>query len=222
MSGQWRIGKLCRFEATRVLGGRDDGHSFTVEAVLAAEALDDVGFVVDFGRLAPLKKYIDTVLDHQLLNTRVPDASDGGLAEYLATWARTHLAADIGTALAEVRIRTGRPAAPADKFAVEFEATHYLDGLPAGHQCGRRHGHSYLVTASAADGGPVAIPQELRWHVEGALDGTVLNEAVPFNPTSERLSAYLMDCLDQQADGLAAIRVSETETSWAEYTRWAA
>lgn len=220
MSGQWRIGKLFRFEATRELDGRDDGHSFTAEAVLAAEVLDGVGFVVDFGRLAPLKEHIGDALDHQHLNSRVPDASDDGVAAYLTEWSRTHLAADITAALTEVRIRTGRPTVPTDQFAVGFEATHFLDGLPAGHQCGRRHGHSYLVTAFAADGGPAAIPQGLCRHIQDVLDGAVLNKTVPFNPTSEHLSAYLMDHLDEQARGLAAIRVSETETSWAEYTRW--
>ncbi|MDJ0342775.1 6-carboxytetrahydropterin synthase [Streptomyces sp. H10-C2] len=219
MSGLWRIGKLFRFEATRELDGQDDGHSFTVEAVLSTDALDDVGFVVDFGRLAPLKEHIGAALDHQFLNNRVPDASDAGLAAYLAEWARANLAADIGAALTEVRTRTGRPAVPTDGFAVRFEATHQLDGLPAGHQCGRRHGHSYLVTASGADGGPAVVPKELRRYIEDFLDGTVLNKTVPFNPTSELLSAYL---LEQYADGPAAIRVSETETSWAEYTRWAA
>lgn len=219
MSGKWLIGKLFRFEATRTLGGRDDGHSFTAEAVLAAEALDGVGFVVDFGRLAPLKTHIDAALDHQFLNHRVPDASDDGVAAYLTEWAGTHLPADIAAALTEVRIRTGRPVVPAGEFAVGFEATHYLDGLPAGHQCGRRHGHSYLVTACAADGGPAAVPRELRRHIGDVLDGAVLNTLVPFNPTSEHLSAYLTDRLEERAGGPAAIRVSETETSWAQYTR---
>lgn len=222
MSGRWSIGKLFRFEAARTVDGRHDGHSFTVEAALTARTLDGVGFVVDFGRLAPLKQHIDTVLDHQFLNAQVPDVSDRGLSAYLTTWARDHLAPDIGAALAEVRIRTGRPTHPADEFAVTFEAAHHLVGLPSGHQCSRRHGHSYLVTASAEGGEPAKVPQALRQHVEDVLDGAVLNEALPFNPTSERLSAYLMDLLVGQGAAPAAVRVSETETSWAEYTREAA
>ncbi|MER5356210.1 6-carboxytetrahydropterin synthase [Kitasatospora sp. NPDC002551] len=221
MSGQWRIGKLFRFEATRVLDGRHDGHSFTAEAVLAAKTLDDVGFVVDFGRLAPLKAHIDTVLDHQFLNTQVSDASDRGLAAYLTAWAREHLPPDIATALAEVRIHVGRPVQPADEFAVMFEATHHLVGLPDGHQCGRRHGHSYLVTVNTA-GEPAKVPQVLRRHVEDVLDGVVLNEALPFNPTSERLSSHLAGLFDRQESRPVAVRVSETETSWAEYWREAA
>lgn len=216
MSGQWRIGKLFRFEATRRLDGRDDGHSFTAEAVLAAESLDDVGFVVDFGRLKPLKHHIRDVFDHQLLNGRVPDVSDAGLAASLTEWARKHLPEDVATALREVRIRTGRAPAPAEGFAVGFGATHYLDGLPAGHQCGQRHGHSYLVTAADACGHPTPVPQELSWHIEEILNGGVLNETLPFNPTSERLAEHLMTWLDR---GPATIRVSETETSWAQYTR---
>ncbi|MEU2354413.1 6-carboxytetrahydropterin synthase [Streptomyces misionensis] len=222
MSEQWRIGKLFRFEATRVLDGRHDGHSFTAEAVLAAKTLDDVGFVVDFGRLAPLKQHIASVLDHQFLNTQVSDASDPGLAAYLTAWARAHLPPDIGSALAEVRIHAGRPTPPADECAVTFEATHHLVGLPDGHPCGRRHGHSYLVTVNAAGGEPAQVPQALRQHIEDVLDGVVLEEVLPFTPTSERLSAYLAEFLGPQKGRPFAVRVSETETSWAEYRREAA
>ncbi|MFF8916898.1 6-pyruvoyl tetrahydropterin synthase family protein [Streptomyces sp. NPDC015032] len=216
MSSLWSIGKLFRFEATRQLDGRDDGHSFTAEVVLAAESLDDVGFVVDFGRLKPLKHHIRDVFDHRLLNGRVPDVSDEGLAASLTEWSREHLPDDVTAALVEVRIRTGRAPAPTDGFTVGFEATHYLSGLPAGHQCGQRHGHSYLVTAADAYGRPTPVPQDLSWHIEEVLNGAVLNETVPFNPTSERLAEHLMTWLDRYP---AAIRVSETETSWAQYTR---
>jgi 6-pyruvoyltetrahydropterin/6-carboxytetrahydropterin synthase len=36
--------------------------------VLQAPAVNDLGFVVDYGELKPLKDYIDTALDHWHLN----------------------------------------------------------------------------------------------------------------------------------------------------------
>ncbi|MFI9060073.1 6-carboxytetrahydropterin synthase [Streptomyces anulatus] len=212
----WHIGKQYRFEATRWLNGRADGHSFTAEAVLCAPELDPVGFVIDFGRLAALKTHIDDRLDHSCLNDRVPDVRDEGLASYLTGWARTHLPDDVADALVGVRLRTGRPRGSAAGFAVEFEATHHLNGLAAEHPCGQPHGHSYLVSAADADGCSVPVPEDLRWHISKVLDGSVLNESLDLNPTSEQLARYLSDWMDR---GPATIRVSETESSWAQYTR---
>lgn len=217
---RWRIGKSFRFEATRRLpGGGYDGGSFTAVAELSATRLDDVGFVVDFGRLNPLKHHIEDALDHRDLTEQMPDVSDEGVGAYLTDWSRRHLAADIAAALGTVRVRTGR-SRPGGDLAIEFGATHWLDGLPAGHPCARRHGHSYLVTARA--GTPsreVAVPEALRDHLAHSMAGTVLNE-LEFNPTSENLAGHLLSWarrhgLTAGAEGLA-VRVSETETSWAE------
>lgn len=222
-AGRWRIGKLYRFEATRTLGnGRADGHSFTAEAVLSADALDEVGFVVDFGRLSPLKSHIDTTLDHRFLNDQIEDASDEGIGAHLSRWARENLPRDIVTKLDRVQVRTGRPSFPHSSGAVVFGATHWLDGLPADHPCGRRHGHSYSVTAYAKpNGAETPLPACLHRHINEELEGVVLNAALPFNPTSERLSAFLAEWAVQHsagdAEAVSAIRVSETESSWARF-----
>lgn len=221
--GVWQIGKAFRFEATRRLAdGKDDGNSFTAVAVMLTHALDPVGFVIDFGRLAPLKAHIETVLDHRLLNDTVPDVSDEGIGAYLARWGREHLPKDIGAVLQRVEVRTGRSVPPAQDAAVEFGATHWLEGLPSGHPCGRRHGHTYLVTAhTGADIRQVALPETLARHIAESLAGRVLNDVLPFNPTSEQLAAYLARWAQHQIAGPAgcrtAIRISETETSWAQF-----
>jgi 6-pyruvoyltetrahydropterin/6-carboxytetrahydropterin synthase len=44
------------------------GHNYIVEIELQALALDEQGFVLDYGCLAPFKDYIDRELDHQNLN----------------------------------------------------------------------------------------------------------------------------------------------------------
>ncbi|MCB5908094.1 6-pyruvoyl trahydropterin synthase family protein [Streptomyces pinistramenti] len=223
--GSWRIGKTFRFEATRTVDGRFDGHSFVAEAVMASPQLSEEGFVVDFGALAGVKRHIDEVLDHRYLSNVLPDASDEGLGRYLTEWAQRHLPGEVTAVLEGIRIRTGRPPAPPAGAAASFEASHRLAGLPAGHPCGRLHGHSYLVTIppGGADGARAAgVPGLLRRYLETTLHGEVLNDAVEFNPTSELLAHHLVRWLEDwgvfRPGGRGVrVRVSETETSWAEF-----
>ncbi|MEU2516936.1 6-pyruvoyl trahydropterin synthase family protein [Streptomyces syringium] len=223
----FRIGKNFRFEATRRLDdGTYDGHSFTAEVVLSSPVLSPEGFVVDFGDLAPLKQYIDGVLDHQVLNDAVKDTSNEGIAEYLTGWVCDNLPTGTVAVLKSVQVRTGRPKPPRSASFATFEASHQLYGLREGHPCGRLHGHSYVLSV------PVSavprfgdVPVVLRNYLRGALHGSVLNEAIPgLNPTSEHLARHCSQWLADRSlsgdDGSGAcVRVSETETSWAEYTR---
>lgn len=72
----YRIGKAFKFDAAHQLDGlpadhqcsRLHGHTYAVEIELTAETVDDVGFVLDYGELAPLKTWIDDTLDHRYLN----------------------------------------------------------------------------------------------------------------------------------------------------------
>ncbi|MDP9380335.1 MAG: 6-carboxytetrahydropterin synthase QueD [Chloroflexota bacterium] len=59
------------------------GHNYTVQLVLASQELDQNGFVVDFGDLAPLKRFIDEELDHRHLNDVMPCPTT---SEHLAKW----------------------------------------------------------------------------------------------------------------------------------------
>lgn len=226
----FRIGKGFRFEATRRLDdGRYDGHSFTAEAVLSSAVLSPEGFVADFGDLAPLKRYIDGALDHQILNDCVKDVSNKGIAEHLLGWARDHLAPGVVSVLEGVRVRTGRPQPlPSAAFAA-FEASHQLLGLREGHPCGRLHGHSYVLSVPVSAVPRLGdMPVLLRNHLRSALHGRVLNDVIPgLNPTSENLARHFSQWLADRAMGGAGwngacVRVSETETSWAEYSGGAA
>ncbi|GAA3711067.1 6-pyruvoyl trahydropterin synthase family protein [Streptomyces sp. NEAU-PBA10] len=223
----FRIGKNFRFEATRRLDdGTYDGHSFTAEVVLSSPVLSPEGFVVDFGDLAPLKQYIDSVLDHQILNAAVRNTSNEGIAEHLTGWVRDNLPADIVSVLESVQVRTGRLQPPRLASFAAFEASHHLHGLREGHPCGRLHGHSYVLSM------PVSavprfgdVPVVLRNYLHSTMHGSVLNEAIPgVNPTSEHLARYFSQwladrCLSGGDGSEVCVRVSETETSWAEYTR---
>ncbi|WP_406346313.1 6-carboxytetrahydropterin synthase [Streptomyces sp. NBC_01547] len=221
----FRIGKSFRFEATRRLDdGGYDGHSFTAEVVLSSPVLSPEGFVVDFGDLAPLKRYIDSALDHQILNDCVKDVSNEGIASHLLGWARENLPPNIASVLEEVRVRTGRPQAPPSSAFVAFEASHQLRGLRDGHPCGRLHGHSYMLSVPVSAVPRLGdVPVLLRNHLRSAMHGRVLNEVIPgLNPTSENLARHFSQWLADRAMGGAGwngacVRVSETETSWAEY-----
>lgn len=99
-----------------------------------------------------------------------------------------------------------------------FEAAHRLPHVPAGHKCGRMHGHSYRVTVLVrgkisamgwvcdfAEIDAVARPVIAR------LDHSMLNDVL-WNPTSENLCAWLLREL-ATVPHLYAVEVCETERS---------
>ena len=89
----YRIGKDFKFDAAHQLGHLPDdhkcarlhGHTYHVVFHLEADELDADGFVIDYGELAPVKRWIDATLDHRNLNDVVPP---GVLttAEAMAAW----------------------------------------------------------------------------------------------------------------------------------------
>src|SRR5271170_1605469 len=82
---------------------RQHGHTYTVQALLASEELDQAGFVTDYADLDPLGRYIDASLDHQDLNEALRiQPSCELLARHLFCWCRDHLAA--GRLLIAVRV----------------------------------------------------------------------------------------------------------------------
>jgi 6-pyruvoyltetrahydropterin/6-carboxytetrahydropterin synthase len=113
----------------------------------------------------------------------------------------------------------------------EFSASHVLAGLPEGHQCGRLHGHNYVVElelqASVLDGtGFVLDYGELapfkRW-VDEHLDHRHLNDVFEVNPTAEAMAEFLhglaIGVLPIEGTGIrvSAVAVRETPKTWAEY-----
>lgn len=99
----YTITKEFAFEAShRLIGlpeghkcGNDHGHGYRVVVRLRAPRLNEVGFVVDYGELKPLKDYIDEKFDHQFLNNVVPfQTSAENLAKHFfdycsALWPQT-------------------------------------------------------------------------------------------------------------------------------------
>lgn len=110
---QYRIGKRFTFDAAHHLPGlppghkcrRVHGHTYTAEFILTSGTLTPPGFVTDFSDLESVKKYIDSVLDHQDLNKVLDcEPTSEALAEHLASWFADNLAASVPGALEAVRI----------------------------------------------------------------------------------------------------------------------
>lgn len=72
----FKISKEFHFSASHQLNGleadhqcaRLHGHNYIVKLVLQDSALNEVGFVRDYGDLKEFKRYVDDVLDHRHLN----------------------------------------------------------------------------------------------------------------------------------------------------------
>jgi 6-pyruvoyltetrahydropterin/6-carboxytetrahydropterin synthase len=216
VTGIYRIGKRFEFQATRTRDGSADGSGFLVEVILAACVLTGPGFVVDYGELSPLKDYLDESFDHRDLDDVLGAGLAGNvpMARHLDAWCRTNLPAAVSGRIEQVTVRCGRPAGPGPDDLM-FSAQHRLNGLPAGHKCGRDHGHTYLVGPPP---GQAKLPDVLG-RLVATLDGSVLNEMLNAEPTSELLARHLLlAARSHGAAGLGALRVSETASSWAQYS----
>jgi len=118
-----------------------------------------------------------------------------------------------------------------------FEAAHHLNGLPAGHQCGEVHGHSYrvqLVLRSddvdefgfVVDYGQLG---DFADFLKSEFDHKDLNEIIVpgvamttasgkiKQPTAESLAWIFFQWSRERWPQLAEVRVSETQKSWASY-----
>lgn len=106
-----------------------------------------------------------------------------------------------------------------------FAASHQLRGLPEDHQCSRLHGHNYLIevelshehldnTGFVVDFGEL---KPIKDFIDNVLDHRHLNDIFAFNPTAELMAQYLYSHFQTLFPEISAVRVQETETSWAEF-----
>lgn len=107
-----------------------------------------------------------------------------------------------------------------------FDAAHRLPNVPAGHRCGRLHGHTFRVEVHLS--GPV--DPEHGWVIDFAdvkkicqpvlsqLDHNYLNEIEGLeNPTSENIAVWLWERLAGDLPTLKRIAVYESPDSGAAY-----
>lgn len=99
----YEISKDFHFSASHVLDGLPDGHpcgrlhghNFVVRLHLAAEELDEVGFVQDYGELKNFQRWLDERFDHQHLNDRVAfNPTSENMARHLYHTAHSTLGLD--------------------------------------------------------------------------------------------------------------------------------
>ena len=107
-----------------------------------------------------------------------------------------------------------------------FEAAHRLPQVPAGHKCGRLHGHSYRVEVHVRD----HVDARAGWVMDFAdikdafkplhdrLDHYYLNEVEGLeNPTSEILARWIWRRLRLALPQLSRVVIRETCTSGCSY-----
>jgi len=108
-----------------------------------------------------------------------------------------------------------------------IEAAHWLPNVPAGHKCGRLHGHSFHLQFHVSG----AVDPHLGWvldfaeikaafkTIEDQIDHRCLNEVEGLeNPTSENLARWLWLKLRPALPGLSKVVVKETCTIGCIYT----
>jgi 6-pyruvoyltetrahydropterin/6-carboxytetrahydropterin synthase len=107
-----------------------------------------------------------------------------------------------------------------------IEAAHRLPNVPAGHKCGRLHGHSFRIQVHVK--GP--LDEHLGWIVDFAvikaafrpiedrIDHQYLNEIEGLeNPTSENIARWIWRQLRPALPCLSKLIVQETCTSGCVY-----
>jgi len=106
-----------------------------------------------------------------------------------------------------------------------FSASHSLPLVPDDHPCRRLHGHNYTVTLTlsslALDFQGFVVDYRALSTFKDYLDTTFdhrhLNDFLP-NPTAENIAFLLYTWCKERWPQTSSVRVSESPTSWAEYT----
>ncbi|MBK1694390.1 6-pyruvoyl tetrahydropterin synthase [Chromatium weissei] len=216
------------FHAARQLPNLPDGHAARrlhghnfvarVRAQLPTDCAQFAGAAT--GQLnAALTEQV-AALDYRNLNEIMPIPSDAALA----LWLRERLALPESVQLGvESTADQGAVVNEAGEIEIwrrwRFEAAHRLPNVPAGHQCGRMHGHSFEVIVHAAllPKTSVNFQQQLDalWQpLYAELHHACLNEISGLeNPTSELLAQWLWQRFAPQLPTLRRVTVCETATA---------
>ncbi len=226
------------FEAARRLSGpgadlrhrRQHGHSFRVE--LRAPLAPGWGGFAGAEAHALQQRLQETVaaLDYQDLNALMADPADGQILHWIArrlalpTVLRLHLWA--GPARGATLDGQGQlHFLQRDRF----ESAHRLPNVPAGHKCGRMHGHGFEVMLWAGDGNSEFWGQSPKLTVPTVLERSwatlrqrlhlaCLNDMEGLeNPTSEMLSSWIWGHMIHAVPTLSAVTVFETASCGATF-----
>jgi 6-pyruvoyltetrahydropterin/6-carboxytetrahydropterin synthase len=202
------------FEAARTLTRspedrlqRRHGHGFSVD-VSVPQAPGDADTDV---RLSEALAAAVAPLDYADLNGVLSEPHDEAIAAYIAAALGAFPDASVMLAPTSQR-RLERSAEGALVFGCRyrFEAAHYLPHVPAGHKCGRLHGHSFEVLIRAGGAEHSAIDRAWQPYAQ-LLSHHCLNDLAGLeNPTSECLAQWLWTALKAVLPTLLTVTVYET------------
>ena len=205
---------------------RTHGHSFraSVHAALPHGWPSFQG-----GEVAQLREHMTQALaplDYRDLNTIIEQPTD----ENIARWVRARLSAENIERLAVQS--TADQGVDLDRHGMahvwrryRFQSAHRLPNVPAGHKCGRMHGHGFEAIVHAnQDLGTRALSidydrLDALWApLHAQLDHRCLNDIAGLsNPTSELIASWLWAQLKPVLPELSWITVYETASCGANF-----
>jgi len=202
------------------------GHSFLarVRAELPAGWAPFPGGETD--ALRDRLEHCVAALDYRDLKQYLPVPTDENLARWV--WARLRVPGIESVGIRSTRDQ-GADLDGSDQVHLwrrfRFEAAHRLPNVPAGHKCGRMHGHGFEVVLHARqnlgddDMGIDCDRLGAAWTpLHRTLHHSCLNDLSGLaNPTSELLSAWLWERLESMLPTLSWISVYETAGAGCHY-----
>ena len=220
------------FEAARQLDGlaaqhrlgRLHGHSFMASVRCAPPegwALFPGGEV---DRLRSTLANAISKLDYRLLNEQLQQPTDANLARWLQSQLEVPAITQVGLQSTSTSGATLDHAGQAHVWRrYVFQSAHRLPNVPAGHKCGRMHGHGFEVILHAKEQGIGRVVDadvlDAVWApMQQQLDFACLNDLPGLgNPTSEMLSSWLWQRLQPLLPELSWITVFETASCGANF-----
>jgi 6-pyruvoyltetrahydropterin/6-carboxytetrahydropterin synthase len=220
----------ANFESARYLENYPDkhkcrqhhGHSF-ITRVRTEHKHDSPPFYAnDTQNLEQALRQCVSSLDYSLLNNHLDDPSD----ENLAHWIRQQIQlTDPDLVGIQSTRHQGTDIDLRGKAHLwrryRFEAAHQLPNVPAGHQCGRMHGHGFEVILHAdrsnreREAGIDYETLDQHWApLQRQLDRACLNNITGLeNPTSEALCDWIWQRIKSNLPCLSWVTVYETVTA---------
>ena len=165
-------------------------------------------------------------LDYSDLNRRIDYPSDENLARWIKNRAGIDAMAHIG-----IQSTHNQGVDLSDDGHVQvwrryvIESAHQLPNVPAGHKCGRMHGHSFTIILHAGQFANMADAMlgydrlDRAWApVMAELNFTCLNDVPGLeNPTSENIASWIWRRLEPGMPELAWVTVYETASCSAHF-----
>jgi 6-pyruvoyltetrahydropterin/6-carboxytetrahydropterin synthase len=202
------------------------GHSFTAK-LRAGLPAEDVRFPgAQVGVLRHLLSSCVATLDYDVLNAHISIPTD----ENIARWIRERITlGHVDSIGVQSTADEGVDLDSSDRAHIwrrySFQAAHRLPNVPAGHKCGRMHGHGFDVIIHATQdvsnkqmGVDYDQIDEVWKPIYAELNLACLNDIKGLeNPTSELIASWLWGRVKSKLPQLTWVTVFETATCGAHF-----